>query len=278
MPDSPEKSDHRANIVRSIFSYIHNLANAKPGNTIIFILTFVGFFVGILGSYNRLPCQSQIAKGESCFDTAEVSSHAETSTTNVVRSPPQVATISPQAPKPAESSAASRPTEAKTEVQVPKLSDPNPIDRSVPAVPTQLAALGVWRSKGLNQDTPIAVFTAQSSSDGHQFVGDLSAALGKTFHLVDKSAAALSIEVSNFSLQSDLSGRPCTNPTDEAEHVGVADTRIRALWIDGTIMLPERSFHASAPSCKKVEAADAARGMLIKTVSEFLSSAARENK
>jgi hypothetical protein len=143
-------------------------------------------------------------------------------------------------------------------------------------------ALTNWSNQGLNAANkarlPIAIVAPQSSYDDQLVANNLSAMLEKTLHLVDKSEAALSIEVSNVHSQIELSGRPCTDPSDEAEHIGRTSVNIRAVWMnDGRAMFRERSIPATARGCKTGEAATAARDQLLQNVRDFLSALADHN-
>jgi hypothetical protein len=157
----------------------------------------------------------------------------------------------------------------------------NPPPASLPAVlgsegeTKQQSALADWSKRGLNTTTrarlPINIVATQSTYDDQLVANDLSATLENTFHVVKKSEAALSVEISNMRVQIDLSGQPCTDPSDEAEHIGRASLNIKGVWTsDGGTMFGERSIPAVAKSCKATDAAADARDQLLQKVKDFL--------
>jgi hypothetical protein len=145
---------------------------------------------------------------------------------------------------------------------------------------TKIDALNAWEKQGLTAanaaQLPMAIVTTDSAFVDRTFVYDLTAMLGKSFHIVDRSAAALVFQLSDLK----GTGRPlgleeCDEDKTQSKHELIKSLNVRAEWSNGHTFLSAQKITAKAILCLDSDADHEARDQLIKNARDFISKSAR---
>jgi hypothetical protein len=284
-----EENTEIEDVKTPIYGAIHRFANRPHGVTSALLLTVIFGFLGILGSYNMLPCQSDWVGGKECKKAVPSGGQLAADTTkqnstsisiqapdhieptgkpnvpekgrNVVERSDRQSPPSPQGPPP-DSIAGPIPT-ALFPSLVPRSAVPAPPPSKPEAPEKNKDASGQHKLDATTRSRVPIVVVKHSKFDADY---DLSIAVARNLEnsgfvvVYDESQAALRVEISNVRVYAslDLTGKAFEN-SKNSQWNGHASAVIQAIWIDGKDSLFQSEFSGDRPGGSEELAELAAR-------------------